>query len=462
MTLSQRLRAAIDVLTKKQISANNGLQYNITPSGQIIWQGQNSQSLVNDGYCSNDLVFAIVQMIQQKAKLAPFALYKIKDKMKYKELKSFTASIGNASTFDHFKHISELKSLALEPVTTYDKLNELFKFANDEDTFQDLIEQWVGFKIATGNSFVYTPIIEAGANKGKPQAFYITPAQYMSIVADTNVYPTRALSYQLYYGLMYSFNKDEIIHDKYFNPKYSASGSELYGMSPLLPAARNITRSNQSKDASVSMYKNGGPAGVLFMDDQRFDAPQLAAQASILKNNLQQYEGAKKVNQIAVSPYKTGFVNTGLSPVDLGLIEAEKWDLRALCNILGVPSQLLNDPEGKTYNNTKEGEKAFTTRAVLPHLNSIRENINRAMYFKWGYSQDYVCDFDLSVYPELQEDQATKWAFVKELPISWKEKLSMMDINANQANPVLNEVWVGAGVQPIDGINIPNTGDYGA
>jgi hypothetical protein len=121
---------------------------------------------------------------------------------------------------------------------------------------------------------------------------------------------------------------------------------------------------------------------------------------------------------------------------------------------------LLNDPENKSYNNSKEGEKAFTSRAVMPHLCSIRDQINRKAR-QWGYGLDYVVTFDLNVFPELQEDKGIQWEYLKKLPLSWGEKLGMAGVPFDQSNPFYSEIWVDNSLQPITDTIIPDTGDYG-
>ncbi len=95
-----------------------------------------------------------------------------------------------------------------------------------------------------------------------------------------------------------------------------------------------------------------------------------------------------------------------MSPVELDIIESEKWDMKALCNIYGVPSQLLNDADNKTYNNQREGEKALTVRCAIPLLVGIRDNLNRKLHSDWGYrGSDIYVDFDPTVYSELEAEQ---------------------------------------------------------
>jgi hypothetical protein len=108
-----------------------------------------------------------------------------------------------------------------------------------------------------------------------------------------------------------------------------------------------------------------------------------------------------------------GFTPLGLSPVDLDLLNAENMDLRALCNVYQVPSQLLNDPDNKTFSNTKEGEKALTVRCAIPALASIRDQFNRKFQKDWN-AKGRVIDFDTSVYTELQEGKLDT--------VTWLEK----------------------------------------
>ena len=92
--------------------------------------------------------------------------------------------------------------------------------------------------------------------------------------------------------------------------------------------------------------------------------------------------------------YKMGFVPIGISPVDMAVIESEKWDLKRLCSVYGVPQQLVGDSDTSTYNNVKEAEKALTSRVAMPLLNSFRNHLNRKINTDWGYKNSgYVIDY---------------------------------------------------------------------
>jgi HK97 family phage portal protein len=294
-----------------------------------------------------------------------------------------------------------------------------------------------------------------GINKGAPLELWVMPSQYMSIVADLNVFPILPTGYQLYLQFLQQFGVSEILHDKYFNPNWNIVGSQLYGLSPLQAAAKVLTRSNEGKQAAVSNYQNGGPKGILFMNDERYDPLQSVQEVKDIRKTLATGQGAKNVNQIETTGYKVDYVPLGLSPVDLDLLNAENMDLRALCNVYGVPSQLLNDPDNKTYSNTKEGEKALTVRCALPMLASIRDQFNRKFMKDWG-NQKTVIDFDISVYGELQEDKAMQVAWLKDAPIKTSRKLEILGESTEGYTPEqLDSIIIGQGSTTLDEVIAP-------
>ena len=419
--------------------------------GIVTWQGQNAQAFVRDGYQSNDIVYSIVKLITDKAKLAPFHVYKIVDQTAAKRYK---ALMKQPDKIENWSEVKQLHKKAFELYDGDSRLNELLKYPNEEDTWADLIEQWCGFKLLTGNSFIYAKMIEGGANNGKPYELYALPAQYMAIIANVEVFPPTRVGYQLYYGKMWSFDTKEILHDKYFNPYWSVTGNELYGQSPLMAAARTLTRSNEAKTAAVASFQNGGPAGVLFMNDDRFDPTSGTQQAQALKKSISEKGGASNYNSIAVSGDKVDWKQIGLSPVELNIIESEKWDMKSLCNIYGVPSQLLNDADNKTYNNQVEGEKALTLRCAIPLLDAITDNLNRKLHSDWGYRGTNVyIGYDIQVYQELEANKAEQVAWLNNAWwISPAQKMEIMGLKNPDYIPTdeMQKLYVPSSLQPID------------
>jgi HK97 family phage portal protein len=453
-----------DFFTKKKLNTllpNYPLGSQVAiQNGIVTWQGQDAQAFVNDGYVKNDIVYSIVKLITDKAKLAPFHVYKVTDEVSAKRYKSL---MKQPDKITNWQEVNELHKKAFEIYTGDSRLNDLLKYPNGEDTWGDLVEQWCGFKLITGNSFIYAKLIEAGANQSKPFELYALPSQYMAIIANVNEFPPVRAGYQLYFGEMWTFDPKEILHDKFYNPQWNVTGNQLYGQSPLRAAARTLTRSNEAKTASVAAFQNGGPAGVLFMNDDRFDPTSGTQQAQALKTAISQKGGSSNFNSIAVSGYKVDWKAIGLSPVELNIIESEKWDMKALCNIYGVPSQLLNDADNKTYNNQLEGEKALTLRCAIPLLDALTENLNRKLHSDWGYkgSNLYV-GYDMKVYQELEANKSEQATWLdKAWWIAPAQKMEIMGIKVPDYIPSeeMEKLYVPSGLQPVDQfqpLNIPD------
>ena len=126
----------------------------------------------------------------------------------------------------------------------------------------------------------------------------------------------------------------------------------------------------------------------------------------------------------------------------------------SLCNVYGVPSQLMNDAQNKTYNNQMEGEKALTLRCAIPLLNEIRDDFNKKLHTDWGYAnqQDVFIDYDLTVYQELE---ANKQQQVDWLDKAWWltpiQKYEEMGIHVpDELRDELSKIYIPSNLQALD------------
>jgi HK97 family phage portal protein len=417
----------------QQPGAGNYLYVN----GQITWISDKLASYVTEGYQGNDIVYSIVAMIMDKVRVAPWSLYKVVDES---SLKKYNALITSKQDSIDWNEAIKLRTKALEPITKLDsrtrKLNDLLKWPNEYCTFNNLIAESAGFELLTGNNYLWANLLNAGANEGIPQELFNLPAQYIMIKATQN-WPQRELGYQMNNGELRQFTVDEVLHDKFWNPEYSLTGAGLYGQSPLKAASKTLTRNNAAKKAGATQLDNNGAAGIAYVDDPIIPSNGRESQAAAVKRAwAKENTGAENFGKISFSGYKMGYVSVGMSLKDMALTDIENVDLRRLCNIWGLPSQLMNDPENKSYNNQKEAEKALTTRCAMPRLVTRRDSINRKLQTSWGFKdQNVYVDFDPSVYPELQEDQKEKWAWVKELTVPEAYKLELMGLDVPDELP---------------------------
>ncbi len=404
---------------------NNRITAQQIGNGVVTWSGQNKLLQVKDGYMGNDIVYSIINLITNKAKVADWHEYQIKDKKYYAKYKALMAQ---PDKIEDWREVLLLQSKAMEIVDKPSKISDLLKYPNENDTWGDLIEALICYKLVTGDSYTYAKLIEAGANKGYPNSLHALPSQYVNILAAINVVPSEVLGYQLQLNTVTTFDKAEIMHDKFINLNYDGIGSELYGSSPLHSGSKLLTKSNESKKYEVSILQNGGLMGVLYVQGGHgFEAQEVSAQVDLIRQKIRNFTGSENFGKVPISGMPIGYQPVGITPKDAALNENYWNDIRSFCNLYGVPSQLLNDPDNKSYNSLVEAEKALTVRATLPHMNSLRDNFNRKFYKDWGNVKDRIIDYDLACYPELQKNKKELVEWISKAPISIERTYELLD-----------------------------------
>lgn len=388
----------------EQKAYQTGIKY-LIDNGKIVAPTDNKEQYIKEGYAGNDIVFAAINMVLDKVRLPEWGLYKVVDES---SLKSYKSLLSNKFlTNKDYKKAMQFKYDALEPLTNFNlqqgKLLELLKYPNEDQTFQDLTADGCGYKMLTGDKFEYWNILKDGANKGIPNTIDLLPSQFTIIKANDS-FPMRAVGYEL---LVWNqkFTKEQVLHEKYWNPIVSTSGEHMYGMSALKAAYRNLRRNNAAKDASYAKFDNGGAEEVWYFDDPRYDAVQGLEQVNALKMRLaEEYSGPSNQGKRVISGLKVGIERSGMSPVELGIIESEKWDALMFCNIWGIPPALFGIVQN-TFNNLKEGEKALTTRSAIPLLTSRMNSFNRKLQTDGGFKGvNIYAAYDTECFGELQTD----------------------------------------------------------
>ena len=132
----------------------------------------------------------------------------------------------------------------------------------------------------------------------------------------------------------------------------------------------------------------------------------------------EKFGGTENINKVLFTAANVRWYNMGMSPVDLAIIESKKLDLRTLCNIYGVQSQLFNDPENKTYNNQEEAKKSLITEVVMPIMNDLRDELNSWL-----------------VKPYSLAEGKTYW-----LDLNWKN-VSVLQDNFKEMAATLEKTW---------------------
>jgi HK97 family phage portal protein len=348
-----------------------------------------------------------------------------------------------------------MKTKALVEIEDHE-LSQLFLTPNILQAWAEFIEQVVGFKLITGNSYVHCIGPTGGVNAGVIKELWPLPSQIVTIVAGDQMQPIK--QYEMRGDRTTIIPVEEVIHLKYWTPNY-ISGSFLYGVSPIQAGRRVITKSNSSYDASVASFQNMGANGMISAADTSKDAaPFTEEQAEMIEKRLSRKTGPRNAGKPLITSANLKWQQMGMSPVDLNIIESDKMDLRTICNLYHVPSELFNDAGNKTYSNTKEAGSAVYTNAVIPALTQFRDAFNQFIYKR--YEGKIFVDFDTSMISELQDDIS---ALITAMQGAWyltpNEKRDMISFGVDENNPMMDEYFIPAGLIPMSGDMLSITDD---
>ena len=411
---------------------------------RLVVPADNKQTYV-DSYSSNAVVYAIVNLILDKVRLPEWDIYSVIDEEAVKEYERIMSN--KFLTAKDYKRAMVLKAQGLEEIASpsppVEKLSALFKYPNPDETIQDYLVATCGEKLLTGDIFDWAPVFGLGANATVPMELNWLPSQLMKIHSG-NVFPARAVSYELYV-FQQKFLASEILHEKYFNPDWNISGEQLYGLSPFKAGLKIINRMDSAIMTAASKFQNGGVEGVFSIDGSgldHFDGDIAIAQAGALKTKWnEEYTGPQAAGRTIWSGYPINFTRTGMSPTDLNILESEKWDAVCLCNLLGIPPELLG-LVGKTFNNVKEATKFLITGSVLPLLTSRRATFNRAISERWLPGENIYLDYDTDCYGELKADLAEVIGITsKQIMITPNEEREQLG-QETRPEPLADEPWV--------------------
>ncbi len=419
-----------------------GTRYTLL-NGRIVTPADDKSSYITEGYNKNDIIYSVINKILNKADLPEWGLYKVVDQDKLKKAEKIFSN--KLSSFKDLKKAKQLKAEAVEPLDKFNlqagKLKELLKYANEEYTYQAHQRRLFLYKLLTGDYYEWGNPLKGGANQGVPNELWSLEAHLVNIKVKEG-FPVKAASYEIVTWNQ-QFTKEEVLHERYVNPNGDINGQQLYGFSPLKALYKNILRNNAAKDAATAKFLNGGVEAIVFMDDQRMDFSESLEMAKALKSKWnQEYTGAENKGKIAISGVKTGAVQLGNSPVELGIIESEKWDALMICNAYDVPPELLG-LTNKTYNNVIEAQKALILGAVMPLLIARRLALNWKLQTDWGFKgQNIYADFETDCYPELMPnaneimEASSKLTMIK--PNEERERINMEALS----DPEADETWI--------------------
>ena len=211
---------------------------------------------------------------------------------------------------------------------------------------------------------------------------------------------------------------------KTFNPV-----NHWYGQSPIEAGAFAVDQSNEAMAWMQALLQNSArPSGALTvapdreLDDESFNR---------LKSQIdEQYGGSANAGRPMLLEGGMDWKQMGLSPTDVGIIEAKFSAARDVALAFGVPPQLLGIPGDNTYSNYAEARLAFWEDTVIPLVDLITADWNMWLAEPMG----------VTIKPNMDE-----------VPAIVEKRRALWQMAEASTSLTINEKREAMGYQPIDG-----------
>ena len=363
-------------------------------SGGFTFDQFNLDSIINDGYAKNPDFYAVIKSISSTAATIDSKLY-------------------------------DIKADGEKELITDGELFDILQQPNRLQTIEEFKEEAIMYLLLSGNNYV------AGhKSTGFGDVFRelnVLASNFVTIETGGIADPIKNYVFQDTRNL--TFPAEDVMQVKYPNPKGQGS-DRLYGLSPMQAGNTTLQSSNNIFDARGNIIKNHGVSGILTSESERGmkgeDAVEMQTAWDAKNSN------PKKFGRTLVTSAKLRYLQMGMSPTDLKLIENGVEDLRTICRIYNAPSQLFNDVAGTTFNNMNEAQKSFYNKAVLPNLDLWLRSFNNWFISDWSKhdNKNYSYERDTSGIEVLQADQKIE---------AEKDKIKMEGVNTVLSMPISDE-----------------------
>ena len=227
------------------------------------------------------------------------------------------------------------------------------------------------------------------------------------------------------------------------------------GLSPLNPAAFAIDQLNEYNRTNYSLLKNGmQPSGSLTtestVDDDKFER--------LREQFADTYTGSGNNGKPIILEGGLKWQPFGFNLRDAEFLGGKTSSKKDICEVLGVPTQLIGIEGSQTYANYEQARAAFYEDRAIPLLNMFLSGLNRWLGLRAGLRPDDVICVDNDGVLALEPRRADRNKMLDTLQsITVNEKRTAMGYEPKDGG---DELLVNSGLVPIEmaGADIPPMG----
>lgn len=304
------------------------------------------ETLINEGYITNDMVYAVATRIAKVTASLPIIL---------------------TQNAEYIEGKDELKTF-------------LFENWHDNDSLEQALYKEVLYLLLTGDAYHYTPYEYMGAKL--PIKNYILPTQNVRAWRETQSILSDIDRYEFNDGMkIRNIAPLEIMHTHYFNPSIEGI-RKAEGLSPLQAGYDLLKASTNRNVAESSLYENRGASGIISSKNELI---LTGADKEVIQKDLNsRIGGAKNANKIVALQGAVDYKQLGMSATDMQLLGMRAEHLRAVCGLFGVQSIIFGDVTSSTYANMQEAMKDFYNQTCIPLMEQILAQKNKQLIKRYN------------------------------------------------------------------------------
>ena len=247
----------------------------------------------------------------------------------------------------------------------------LLRQPNRREDIKRFATGWAVNRLCYGDAWIWSPS-QVGKDYGTSKAMKVIPSWKVDPGRPENAFDTfREIRIA---GTTSALPAEEFIES--FN--YNLDDTSYFGTSPLVVAAVYLSIMDDAMQRQDTSLKNGGPSAIVSpKPDQMGVLPQTADRLTEDLNG-KEVKGQIKAVRTALEVHQLG-----VSPVDLGILNAHDKAVNVLCFMYDIPVDLYLGQA--KYENSKEAKMSLYEQNAIP----LAEELGADLLLHFGLADKY-------------------------------------------------------------------------
>ena len=372
------LRAAWQALWQPETKASRaGPLVAFMSAGQPAATPRRYDRLAEEGFQRNAVVFRCVNLISESAAAVPWQLFR--GQGRHRQL---VPSHG-------------LLALLARP--------------NPVQGGASFFQAVYAFRLLSGNSYVEA----SGPEGGAPRELWTLRPDRMKVVPGEQGLPAafefKAKGKTVTWPVDPMTGRSAVLHSKTFHPL-----NDWYGMSPLEAAAFEVDQHNAAGEWNFALLKNQArPSGALVYTPRDAGAPDVLSEEQFarVRQQIDDLSGPQSAGRPLILEGGLDWRQMSLTPSEMDWLKGRDLSARDIALVYDVPPQLIGIEGSQTFANFEQARLSLYEDAVLPLIDSTKDDLNR--WLAPAFGDELALDFDLDAIPALAPRRERKWAMVK-------------------------------------------------